>query len=579
MARSDTGGHPGAVRRPVSLRWGLAVTVLACWLLPILIITVTAGVLLNANYNESLRRQINADASAAMGQAELRMAAVIEDSKAVSYDGVVRQAYRAYRLDGVGFFVYRDTTAYLTQKFARSGSYQAVFISFLGEDLHSYVSVSSASRQNLLRQYTEEVLPAACGVLEGRDTGIYFMSDGQNLYLVRNLLDQDFVPYAVLVMELEREEVFQSLFHISGLLDPALTVDGVPVPLEGNGPEAAASDKEVLYTAQVDGHVLELAACIPADSPWSDVPLLRWAIAGVAALVVPLLGLIVWLFRRHLNHPIEVMTAAAARIQGGERGYQITESARSREFTLLYSHFNAMSAELESQFERSYQEQQALQEAKIRALQSQINPHFLNNTLEVINWEARLAENQRVCSMIEALSTMLGAATARDGRSTGILAEELKYVDAYLYITQERLGDRLAVTREIDPRVLEWRVLLLMLQPIVENAVEHDLSRAGGELCLRAYPCPGEGGTRLRVEVEHDGTISPKDWENIRRSLEPAGAGRTAGDSVGLCNVNQRLRLLYGEAYRFDMTEIRPGRVLARLDLPAGEGTGKEETS
>ena len=227
-----------------------------------------------------------------------------------------------------------------------------------------------------------------------------------------------------------------------------------------------------------------------------------------------------------------------------------------------------MSGQLRNQFDRLYQEELARRDAQIKALQAHINPHFLNNTLEIINWEARLADNQRVCSMIEALSTMLGAATAREGLSTATLAEELKYVDAYLYITQERLGDRLTVTREIDRRVLDWRVMLLMLQPIVENAVEHDLSRAGGELCLRAYPRPGEGGTRLCVEVEHDGAIPAGDWENIRRSLE--AQGREEGGSVGLRNVNQRLRLLYGGEYRFDMTELRPGRILARLELPGG---------
>ncbi len=556
-------------RKPGSLRIWLAAAALACWLLPIGIITVTAGALLSASYNDSLRQRLNADASAAMGQTELRLASVIEDSKAVSYDGVVRQAYRAYQLDTVGFFVYRDTSSYLTQKFARSSSYQAVFISFLDEDLHTYVSASGVSRQNLLRQYTEEVLPAARALLAEHNTGIYFMADGGELYLVRNLLDQAFEPYAILVMALDKASVFQSLAQLDGLLAPSLTVDGVPVPLEGDGADDPA--REVLCTTQVDGHTLELSARIPDDSPWSDVPQLRWAIAGVTALVIPLLALIVWLFRRYLDRPIGVMIDAAARIQAGERGYQITETASSREFTLLYNHFNTMSAELESQFERSYQEQQALQEARIRALQSQINPHFLNNTLEVISWEARLADNERVCSMIEALSTMLTAATARDGRSTATLAEELKYVDAYLTITQERLGDRLTVTREIDPRVLDWRVMLLMLQPIVENAVEHDLSRAGGELCLRAYPRPGAEGTRLCVEVEHDGSTSPQDWENIRRALESPGVPSGQGGSVGLRNVNQRLRLLYGERCRFDMTELRPGRILARLELPGGE--------
>lgn len=560
-------------RKPGSLRTGLALAALVCWLLPILIITVSAGVMLNAGYNESLRRSVDADALAAMGQAELRLEAVIEDSKAVSYDGVIRRTYRDYRLNPVRFFVYRDVTEYLAQEFTRNSSYRAVFISFLAEDLHTYAAAPGTAKQNLLRHYTTEVLPAVRELLAQQDTGIYFLSGGGELYMVRNLLDQDFEPYAALVMALELEEVFQSLYHIGGLRAPSLTVDGVPVLLlEEDGEGAAAPSKAVVYRGEADGHTLELSAFVAAGTPWSNVPMLRWAIVAVALLVVPLLAVIVWLFRRHVSRPIDTMIAAAAHVQAGERGYQIAGDAPSREFALLYNHFNAMSAELESQFDRSYQEQQALQQAKIKALQSQINPHFLNNTLEIINWEARLADNQRVCSMIEALSTMLDAAISRDGRSTVTLAEELKYVDAYLYITQERLGDRLTVTRDVDPEVMGWRVLLMMLQPIVENAVEHDLSRSGGELCLRAYPRRGAGGARLCVEVEHDGAIPARDWENIRRSLEPQSGGQKPGGSVGIRNVNQRLRLLYGEDYRFDMAELRPGRILTRLEIPGEEG-------
>lgn len=560
-------------RKPGSLRTGLALAALVCWLLPILIITVSAGVMLNAGYNESLRRSVDADALAAMGQAELRLEAVIEDSKAVSYDGVIRRTYRDYQLNPVRFFVYRDVTEYLAQEFTRNSSYRAVFISFLAEDLHTYAAAPGTAKQNLLRHYTTEVLPAVRELLAQQDTGIYFLSGGGELYMVRNLLDQDFEPYAALVMALELEEVFQSLYHIGGLRAPSLTVDGVPVLLlEEDGEGAAAPSKAVVYRGEADGHTLELSAFVAAGTPWSNVPMLRWAIVAVALLVVPLLAVIVWLFRRHVSRPIDTMIAAAAHVQAGERGYQIAGDAPSREFALLYNHFNAMSAELESQFDRSYQEQQALQQAKIKALQSQINPHFLNNTLEIINWEARLADNQRVCSMIEALSTMLDAAISRDGRSTVTLAEELKYVDAYLYITQERLGDRLTVTRDVDPEVMGWRVLLMMLQPIVENAVEHDLSRSGGELCLRAYPRRGAGGARLCVEVEHDGAIPARDWENIRRSLEPQSGGQKPGGSVGIRNVNQRLRLLYGEDYRFDMAELRPGRILTRLEIPGEEG-------
>ena len=168
--------------------------------------------------------------------------------------------------------------------------------------------------------------------------------------------------------------------------------------------------------------------------------------------------------------------------------------------------------------------------------------------------------------MIEALSTMLDAAIGRDGRAQIPLAEELQYVDAYLYITKERLGDRLTLRREIDEAMLPVRIPRLMLQPIVENAVEHDLSRRGGELCLRAVP---QKDGRLLFEIEHDGEMTPDGWARIQDALQsPAGPAGPQRGSVGVRNVAQRLRLLYGEQCSFTITAPQPGKILARIVLP-----------
>ena len=180
---------------------------------------------------------------------------------------------------------------------------------------------------------------------------------------------------------------------------------------------------------------------------------------------------------------MSILTRASRYVQSGERGYQITKESPNLEFQKLYQDFNVMSTELKNQFDRSYLEQQATQKAQIKALQSQINPHFLNNTLEVINWEARIAGNEQVSEMIEALSTMLSAALDRKGRTQIPLEEELGYVDAYLRIIQWRIGDKFHVHKDIAEDVLSLAVPRLILQPIAENAVEHDITQnRGGNL-------------------------------------------------------------------------------------------------
>ena len=547
---------------PKSLKSGLTLATLLCWIVPIVIVVITFSVLVNFYNDRNVEQSMDMGVENAMHQVELRLLSVIEDSKAVSYDGVVRQSYRES-----SSLIYKNVTEYLTQKFTRSENYRCVFISSRdrAEPIHAYAAAPGTARLNLLRYYTANVYPAALELLESVDTGIYFLTVDDELYLVRNLLDHDFTPYAMLVIGLEKSEVFQSLFRIANVRVASLQIDGVEVPL-GAEPVSGDTPAGRRYSTDCDGHALLLTAHSTVLSPLSTMPMLRWAIIGIALLGIPLILLIVLLFYRGVNRPMEVLIDANQRVQAGERGYVIPQEAPNTEFRQLYSHFNAMSTELKRQFERLYMEQQALQQAKIKALQSQINPHFLNNTLEIINWEARLADDERVCSMIEALSTMLDAAIGRDGRSEIPLSEELKYVDAYLHITKERLGDRLHIRREIEPQLLTAVVPRLMLQPIVENAVEHDLSRRGGELCLRAYGA--EDG--LYFEVEHDGVVTEEGWARIREALDGGVSAEPvrAGGSVGMRNVNQRLRLLYGERCRFTVLQPEAGRVLARIVLP-----------
>ena len=172
--------------------------------------------------------------------------------------------------------------------------------------------------------------------------------------------------------------------------------------------------------------------------------------------------------------------------------------------------------------------------------------------------------------MIEALSTMLDAALDRDGRTQIPLKEEMSYVDAYLYIIRERLGEGLQVYKEIDDALLQQMIPRLILQPIVENAVEHDITeRRGGRVWVRARL---EGG-RMLLEVEHDGRMSGEDLENVRRQLS---GEEVPGGSLGIRNVSRRLKLIYGEAGTLTLENTEAGTILARLIFPVDGAEGRE---
>ena len=557
-------------KQPGSLRTKLLRIILLCWVLPIAIILTVAGILLRSNYERNLRGQLETDAGYVLRQEELLLNAVFESSKAVSYDGAVRSAYRDYLQHGDRTALYRGVSEYLSQTFSRDERFQAVFVSFW-EDLkiYPYIMSSGIRGYSIPRNYHRSVEPLLLEEMAEADTAIRILVFDNELYVARNLLDSSFRPYATVVMLCDKSGLLDSFDSIRGAGGVMLLLDDLMLDETGTLQQAAPAETEngdvLCYDGELEGHRLQLRVkTVPFDI-LADIPELRIAVTAVVLLVLPLLLVMILLFRRQVTRPVETLLDATDRLQSGERGYQIADEAKNKEFERIYRHFNAMSTELKNQFERSYQEQQALQQARVKALQSQINPHFLNNTLEVINWEARLAGDDRVSTMIEALSVMLNAALGRDGRSRIPLKEELGYVDAYLYIISQRLGERLVINREIDETLLELPVPRLILQPLVENAVEHDLAqRHGGTLAVRVYRV----GDEMVLESEHDGSLSAEDLESIRELLASSVVDTEISGQVGLRNVRQRLELLYGQAGRLNIEQSAPERILAQVRFP-----------
>ena len=197
------------------------------------------------------------------------------------------------------------------------------------------------------------------------------------------------------------------------------------------------------------------------------------------------------------------------------------------------------------------------------ALQSQINPHFLNNTLEIINWEARLMENYKVSGMIEALSTILGATMNRKQQQHIPLAEELSYADAYFFIISTRLGERFQVIKDIDESLLQVPVPRLIIQPIIENAVEHGMNAQNqGIVTLHIF----SKEDKLYIEVRNLGELTAKDKERIDALLsEDYNADNERSTSLGIRNVNRRLKIIYGNDCGLSIKSDKDGSTVSTI--------------
>lgn len=186
--------------------------------------------------------------------------------------------------------------------------------------------------------------------------------------------------------------------------------------------------------------------------------------------------------------------------------------------------------------------------AELRALRAQISPHFVYNSLNAIASFVR-TDPDRARELLLDFADFTRYSFQRLGEYT-TLEEELRSIERYLVLEQARFGDRLRVTLRIAPEVLAVSVPVLSLQPLVENAVRHGLAERteGGSVTILAE----DSGPDALISIEDDG--GGEDPERVRRAL----AGDPALDSVGLSNVDERLRSAFGDDYGL-VVETAPG--------------------
>jgi two-component system LytT family sensor kinase len=214
--------------------------------------------------------------------------------------------------------------------------------------------------------------------------------------------------------------------------------------------------------------------------------------------------------------------------------------------------WNALRIELKLE-----EQKRLLLEARLDALQRQINPHFLFNTLNSIASLVR-RKPELAREMTVKLANILRA-LLKDHDSYVPLSEELKFTDDYLDIEVVRFGaDKLRVEKEIDPRTLDVLVPSILLQPLIENSIKHGLEPRinGGTVTLRSRL----DGNRVRIEVADDG---------VGMGNRPLTALNRTGAGIGMKNVRERLEVLYGSQAQFSVVS-NPGRgTLVSIEIPA----------
>ncbi|MBB6733247.1 cache domain-containing sensor histidine kinase [Cohnella zeiphila] len=238
----------------------------------------------------------------------------------------------------------------------------------------------------------------------------------------------------------------------------------------------------------------------------------------------------------------------------------------------LYRAFSGMVEQLKVLMNDIKRGERQKREAELQALQAQVGPHFLYNTLNSIKYLARLrhASNieETVASLIDLLRAVLG-----NTKEFVTLREELDYVQAYLNIQKLRFNNRIEARIRIDPELYGCVLPKMIVQPIVENAMIHGLAplRQGGTLAIEGF----RDGGFLVVSVTDDGVgMSGDQIERLLRKGGTEGSGRSSFSGIGIANVRERIRMTCGPESQLQISSVQGEFTTVKLRLPLAEGEG-----
>ncbi len=296
-----------------------------------------------------------------------------------------------------------------------------------------------------------------------------------------------------------------------------------------------------------------ILAAVPESELLREQSFFRSISIALIAAVFLFLAFYAWrIVLNDIDRSVARLVDGMQRSQRGDFDYKIPET-KPDEFGFLFASYNEMMRRIRLLIRELYEEKLSRRESELKVLQSQINPHFLYNILETINWLAQAGKTPEISRIVLSLSTLYRTAFNR-GRESIDVTEMLQGAESYLVIQKYRYKNLAGYAIEADEDARDWLVLNLLLQPVVENAVIHGIGELErpGTVRIRC----SRGGHVLSIRVKDDGEgMDGEKLSLLRESLE----SRTSSEDSGLRNVQRRIRLFYGEEYGLRV-ESAPGR-------------------
>lgn len=297
--------------------------------------------------------------------------------------------------------------------------------------------------------------------------------------------------------------------------------------------------------------------------------LLRWEFLAIGLMILAI-GFSVaaaWGLSRSIYTPIKKLHDVTRTITRNDLQALVTGD-NVDEITELGMSFNIMIGKIRELLDSKIKEQENLKKAELRALQAQINPHFLYNTLDTIIWMSQANKNEQVIEIVSALSKFFRISLSK-GKDWITIAEEIERTRSYLTIQKMRYRDILDFNIEMDEAVANNTILKLILQPLVENALYHGIKnkRQGGTITIRAKQ---KNENEILLEVEDDGIgFTAEKLAQLKTELDDDSGDIRMESGFGIGNVNNRIRLYYGKKFGLSVRSEYNTGTCVTLVIPA----------
>lgn len=335
-------------------------------------------------------------------------------------------------------------------------------------------------------------------------------------------------------------------------------------------PDGYLEQSDVIYTIQT-----------MEDSGWRVVgvsyvdELITQRVQNVVAILLGLLLFVLFsaicsslVFSRMISRPVKRLIQAMEQFEDSASDFTYHAVEGSREIGELSHSFGHMVVQIQQLMEKVREEEITLRKAELRALQAQINPHFLYNTLDAIGWLCEEERTQDAAEMVNALAKLFRISISK-GHEIIPVEKELEHARSYLKIEKFRYK-QFTYSFDVDEDCLNYYCNKITLQPIIENAIYHGLDRMvdEGEIRIGVH----SRGDNLVFTVEDNGIGMTK--EQCREILEGSAGDKTG---IGIRNVNNRIKIYFGEQYGIQIdSELDEGTTVTIIMPKIGEG-GYEE--